>query len=230
MTDPGPLVVVERGELGALGAAWISERARHAIASRGAFSIALAGGTTPRPIYEALAAMPRARAIDWARWHVFFGDERCVPAESPESNHRMAREALLGRVPIPAAQVHRIAAEGDPEAAARASETALPEALDVVLLGVGPDGHVASLFPGSPLLEERTRRYAVVRGAPKPPSVRITVTPPVLAAARARLVVAAGAEKADVIARARRGDETLPAALARPCTWMVDRAAAGDAA
>jgi len=226
MMEPGPLVVVDRAELAALAAAWISERARHAITARGAFSIALAGGTTPRPIYEALAALPRARAIDWARWHVFFGDERCVPADSPDSNHRMAREALLGRVPIPAEQVHRIAGEDDPEAAARASEAVLPAALDVVVLGVGPDGHVASLFPGSPLLEERTRRFAVVRDAPKPPALRITVTPLVLAAARARLVVAAGAEKADVIARARRGDDSLPAALARPCTWMVDRAAA----
>lgn len=221
-SDPGPLLVVDRADLGPVGARWIADRARDAISARGAFSIALAGGATPRPIYEALAA----GASDWARWHVFFGDERCVPADHADSNQRLATEALLGRVAIPAAQVHGIAGDADPEAVARASEAALPDVLDLVLLGVGPDGHVASLFPGSPALLERTRRYVVVRGAPKPPAMRITITPPVLLAARARLVVAVGAEKADAIARARGGDVSLPATLARPCTWLIDRAAA----
>jgi 6-phosphogluconolactonase len=197
-----------------------------AILELGACALALAGGRTPEPVYRMLAAMPD---LDWPRVEVFFGDERAVPPDDPESNYGMVRASLLSRVPVPEDRVHRMEAERpDRDAAARAYDRVLPPALDVLVLGVGPDGHTASLFPGSAALDERRRRVLPVTGA-KPPAARLTITPPVIEAARRVIVLAAGADKAAAVARALEGPlspKETPAALARRGDWFLDRAAA----
>jgi 6-phosphogluconolactonase len=197
-----------------------------AIGERGRATLALAGGTTPKATYEALAGLP----LDWSKIEIFFGDERCVPADHPESNYRMAKAALFDRIVIPAAQVHRMQGElADRDAAARAYEALLPERLDVVVLGIGEDAHTASLFPGSPALDEATRRVLPVVG-PKPPPERLSLTPPALRAARVRIVLASGAGKADAVRRAFADPVNVvatPIQLARDGVWFVDGAAAG---
>jgi len=199
------------------------------LAARGRCAIALAGGGTPRPVYAALAAPDVATRIDWNRVDVFFGDERAVPPDDPESNFRMATDALLSRVAIPAAHIHRMEAEhADVDAAAAAYDGQLPAALDVLVLGMGADGHTASLFPGSPALAEQRRRVVAV-DSPKPPRRRMTITPPVIAAAWHVAVLVTGKEKAAAVARALDGDtpaSEIPAALARHGVWFLDRAAA----
>jgi 6-phosphogluconolactonase len=207
-------------------AEWLEAEIAASIRARGGCALALAGGRTPEPVYRELA---QAADIDWKRVSVFFGDERGVPPDNVESNYRMVRAALLARVPIPAASVHRMEAErADRDAAAREYERLLPPALDILVLGVGPDGHTASLFPGSPALREQRRLVLPVVGA-KPPAERMTITPPVIAAARRVAVIAAGADKAAVVARALEGPlapEEVPAQLARRGAWFLDRAAA----
>jgi 6-phosphogluconolactonase len=187
--------------------------------------VALAGGNTPRAVYRELSQIP----LPWDRVEIYFGDERAVPPSDAQSNYRMAREALLDAVAIPAAQIHRIPAErADVEAAALDYAAALPPRLDLIVLGIGADGHTASLFPGSAALTERGRKVVAVEG-PKPPARRLTVTPPVITAARAQIVLAAGAEKAAAVAQALEGSENVhacPAQLARTGTWIMDRAAA----
>jgi 6-phosphogluconolactonase len=152
-----------------------------------------------------------------------------VPPTDPASNYRMAREALLDRVSVPAARVHRMEADdADLEKAAARYAALLPDALDVLVLGMGPDGHTASLFPGSPALREQVRKVVPAR-APVPPLPRLTITPPVIAAARRVAVIVAGVAKAPVVARALQGPwrpEELPAQLARHGTWILDRPAA----
>jgi len=190
-------------------AEWLAECLTRAIGERGRCAIALAGGSSPRPVYAALATPPLWGAIDWLRVHVYFGDERAVPPDDPESNYRMARETLLSRVPVPHTQVHRMEAEReDRDAAADDYDRILPAALDVLLLGMGPDGHTASLFPGSPALLERTRRVVPVLG-PKPPLRRLTITPPVIESAREIAVIATGVDKASMITRALEGKTSL---------------------
>ncbi len=167
--------------------------------------------------------------VPWNLVHVYFGDERAVPPDHSDSNYRMAKESLLSRVPIPGAQVHRPAAEQqDRDAAARAYESILPAIFDVVLLGIGEDGHTASLFPGSAALGETERRCVAVIG-PKPPPERLTLTPPVLEQARALVMLATGAGKAEPVERALFGawdPVGTPAQLARRGTWFLDPAAA----
>jgi len=199
------------------------------LAARGRCAIALSGGETPRPVYAALAAPDVTTHVDWNRVDVFFGDERVVPPDDPASNYRMAMDALLSRVPIPKAHIHRMEAEhADLDAAATAYDGQLPAALDMLVLGIGADGHTASLFPGSPALGERHRRVVVV-DSPKPPRRRMTITPPVIAAARHVAVLVTGSEKAAAVARAL-DDATpasaIPAVLARHGVWFLDRAAA----
>ncbi|UJR79482.1 6-phosphogluconolactonase [Sandaracinus amylolyticus] len=213
--------------------------ARAAVAARGRFTIALAGGGTPRPVYERLAHPTFACRIDWSRARIFFGDERCVPPDHPESNYRMVREALLDRVPIDPANVHRIAGEDDPEKAARDYEQTLREQLDgsfdLVLLGMGDDGHTASLFPGSPALDE-ARRWVLPTESTRPhPMWRITLTPVVIDAAAAVTFLVAGASKAERLREVLEGGagaESLPAARIRPTDgalrWMVDADAASQ--
>lgn len=219
-------VVSDPAQLARPAAQWLADEIAASARERGTCTVALAGGRTPEPVYRALASMPD---VDWSRVDVFFGDERAVSPDDPESNYGMVRSALLSRAPISAARVHRMEAERpDRDAAARAYEQALPPALDVLVLGIGPDGHTASLFPGSPALDERRRLVLPVTGT-KPPAARLTITPPVIAAARRIAVLAAGADKAAAVARALEGPlapNGTPAQLARRGDWFLDRAAA----
>jgi 6-phosphogluconolactonase len=211
-----------------------------AAAKDGLVAIALSGGATPRRLYELLAAPPRLTDFPWARTHWFWGDERFVPRDSPFSNYRMVWEAMLSRAPVPPANIHAMPTGMSLEAAALAYErelksfygadrldTARP-LFDVTLLGLGPDGHTASLFPGSPVLAERQRWVApLVRVTSEP---RLTLTYPVLESSRHAAFLVAGAEKRAVLSRFRRGDPDLPAARLRPIgdLWVFsDRAAAG---
>jgi len=217
----------------------IVEAAREAVAARGRFTIALAGGATPRETYARLGHPPLRESMPWDRTWVFFGDERAVPPDHRESNYRMAHKALLSAVPLPLAQVFRMRAEmEDQEAAAAEYAEAMlkvfgtgPDELprfDLVLLGLGIDGHTASLFPGSPALEERAQRALAVAG-PNPPHRRMTITPPVIEGAREVLVLVSGASKAAALALALEGPvdpKAIPVQLARGGTWIVDAAAA----
>ncbi|MDE2900085.1 MAG: 6-phosphogluconolactonase, partial [Chloroflexota bacterium] len=188
-------------------AAEVSRLSAAAIAERGRFTIALSGGSTPAALYALLAAPPHADGIDWPRWHVFWGDERCVPASHPDSNYGMARRTLLDRVPIPPQQVHRMAGEDDPRRAANAYAAVLAETLDpdgrldLALLGVGDDGHTASLFPNTAALTE-TERSVSANWVPHLNAHRITLTLPTLSRARHVTVLATGADKADAVRRA----------------------------
>lgn len=152
-------------------------------------------------MYERLAE----RELDWEAWHVWWSDERAVPPGHPDSNERMAREALLDRVPVPAGQIHPL----------RSRDVALPDTFDLVLLGIGPDGHTASLFPGDAALEaDDPIAYVEQPGLP-PPHPRLTLTYPVLNAARSVAFLVGGSDKRDVLVRVLAGDETLPAAHVR---------------
>lgn len=216
-------------------AGWIAD-----IASRnpGRIAISLSGGSTPRRLYQLLAESPFREAMPWDRVHWFWGDERFVPHDHPDSNYRMAREALLSRAPIPAANIHPIETVGDPAAAARAYDQALKsyygtDALDpsrplfdIQLLGLGPDGHTASLFPGTTVLGERSRWVAEVVGAK--PETRITLTYPPLESSRHTAFLVAGADKREVLARVLAGDRELPSARLNPVgelVWFVDEQA-----
>ena len=218
------LLIVDAGDLARTGAMIIAERLREAIAARGNASLALAGGNTPRGIYEELAALP----VAWDRVEVFFGDERCVSPDDPSSNYRMGREALLDRVRAP--RVHRMPGERlDREQAAAEYAVALPDALDVIVLGMGEDGHTASLFPGHDWSRAARRKVLAVTGAPKPPPDRLTVAPEVIWAARTRLVLASGEAKAAEVQRAVEGDarpDRYPVHTVGDATWLIDRAAA----
>jgi 6-phosphogluconolactonase len=205
-----------------------SVRAAAALAAavRSGGSISLAGSNTPRRSYELLAAEP---GIDWSGVHIWFGDERCVPPDDGDSNYRMAHETLISRIDIPAANVHRIRGEDDPDAAAAAyADEIAGVSLDLALLGLGPDGHTASLFPDSPALDERDR-LAVPVVASKPPPRRITLTFPVFERASAVLVLAPGDSKTDAITAVLRGpDPHYPASLLPPdrTTILTDTAGA----
>jgi 6-phosphogluconolactonase len=243
---PQPIVLASLSDLTLAAARMVVGLARDAVAARGRFTIALSGGNTPAGLYRLLGGEGDTTfrdAIDWPAVEVFWSDERHVPPNDPTSNYRMAAETLLTRVPIPPPHIHRIAAEWpDAEVAARAYETALRTGfnmgagdvprLDLLLLGMGPDGHTASLFPGSPAIEER-RRLVAAPWVAKLNAFRITLTPPVLDAARAVIVLVSGTEKADALWQVLRGDEApdrFPAQVLRAATgavtWLVDEAAA----
>ena len=205
------------------------EAAGAAIAARGSFSMALTGGSAASTLYPVLAQAK----LDWGRVHVFFGDERCVPPEHADSNFKLAHETFLSRVAVPAANVHRVRGEDAPEDAARAYEKTLLDVtggvLDVVHLGVGPDGHVCSLFPGHPLLDEPAggRIVASLTDSPKPPPARVTLTLPALAQARALWFLVAGINKAEAVRAALMDPaSTLPAArasrAAQNVRWLLD--------
>lgn len=213
------------------------DRAKQAIQSAGRFTVALAGGSTPKATYEILARH-HAEAIDWSRVHFFFGDERTVPPDHEDSNYRMAKEALLD--PISPGSVHRMRGEMLPDEAAMDYESELheffgslgePPNLDLIMLGIGEDGHTASLFPDTPALGV-TDRWAAQNPVPKLETVRITLTLPVLNAAKAVEFLVAGEGKAEALKEILEGDSEprkYPAKLVRPgggLTWMVDRTAA----
>lgn len=199
------------------------------------FTVALTGGNTPRGPYRALVGL----GVQWPRARFVFGDERCVPPEADGSNYGMARDALLARVPLEPHQVTRIRGELPPdEAALRAEEdlrAAVPGApwpvIDLLLLGMGPDGHVASLFPGSVEVDERERVAVPVHRPELPQPWRVSLTMPVLTAARRTLLMVSGADKAAAVARAVAGDPEIPAGRLRrdpSTTWLLTADAAGD--
>jgi 6-phosphogluconolactonase len=214
-------------------AQWLTERT---LAASGRFSVSLAGGSTPRRMYELLASVERAR-FPWPRVHWFFGDERFVAHDHPDSNFRMVRETMLSNAPIPAENIHPIPYADTPEIAAQAYERTLqthygavalaPQRplFDVVLLGLGDDGHTASLFPGSAAFAERKHWVTAVIGAM--PQPRITLTYPALESTCAVAFLVAGAGKREALRRVWRGDD-LPAAHLRPqgeLIWFIDRTA-----
>jgi 6-phosphogluconolactonase len=226
---PTSLIVVAPASFAVSAAAHIADLMQAAIAARGQCAIALCGGTTPGPVLEALGKC----GVRWSDLLVFFGDERAVPPVHPDSNFGLARRALLDHVPIPAGRIHRMEADRiDLDVAALDYEARLPDPLDVLLLGIGIDGHTASLFPGSPAVRESRRRVVAVPPPPPPvvPRVaRMTITPPVIAAARHVVVMATGSAKAGVLAGILEGPERpeqLPAQLARGGTWILDTPAA----
>ncbi len=232
MDDADLIIITEDAEeLACTGARRIARAAREAVRSYGHCSLGLAGGSTPRSIYEKLRLLPDAEGLPWEEIDFYFGDERCVPPDDDESNYRMARETLLSHPRCTEGRVHRMEAERqDREEAAAVYARLLPDPLDLLLLGMGADGHTVSLFPGSPALEERQKRVVAIRG-PKPPPWRLTITPPVIQSARAVLVLVSGQSKAAALARALEGPldaAGVPVQLARHGTWIVDRAAASE--
>lgn len=210
------------------------------------FSVALSGGRTPAALYRVLAAQPFKSAIDWTATHLFFGDERCVPPESPFSNFAMAKQALIDPIGLPPANVHRIRAEQvDPANAAeeyalelgRFFGDASAPRFDLILLGMGPDGHTASLFPRRPALEENHKWVVSTEPGLEPYVPRITLTLPVLNSAANVLFLVTGEDKASTVARVLTGAPApadLPSQSVHPVdgtlTWLVDRAAAAGIA
>jgi 6-phosphogluconolactonase len=213
-------------------AEWLAEHilhaARSAIAARGRFALVLAGGRTPIAAYTLLAS----RRADWDHWHIFYGDERCLPPEDPERNSRAAATAWLERVPLPAENHHPIPAELGAERAAglyaRVIAPALP--FDLVLLGMGEDGHTASLFPGHAIPADTLTMP--VHDAPKPPPERVSLTPKALTATRALWIVVTGAGKREALAAWDAGQDLPVARVAAltPATLILDRDAAGPGA
>jgi 6-phosphogluconolactonase len=238
-------ILPDAGTLARAVADLVAARSADAIRARGRFTLALAGGETPRLTYTLLADGTYTGAMDWTRVHLLWGDERCVSPDDPRSNYRMARLALLTRVPIPPQQVHRIRGEDEPHAAAAAYETLLRGLLgsagaegppergpDLVLLGMGQDGHTASLFPGQEAVRERVRWVLAEQGGADA-MWRVTLTPVVLNAAREVVFLVAGARKAGVLREVLEGPfapDRLPAQAVRPTrghlTWLVDSTAA----
>ncbi|MFL6531452.1 MAG: 6-phosphogluconolactonase [Chthoniobacterales bacterium] len=217
-------------------AEFILETAREALGERGEFRIALSGGNTPRPVYEELAR--RGADLPWERIFITFGDERCVPPESERSNYRMARESLFIPAAVPDRSIARMRGEIDPALAADEYQDTL-DALaaqngemifrhDLILLGLGPDGHTASLFPGTPALEERSRRV-VANFVPQQNEWRLTFTFRLIAAARKICFLAAGNKNVDLIEAVLSGDRQYPAARVEnpggEIRWMISEAA-----
>jgi len=238
---PGLMLVDDAPALADAAARAIAEAAVAAVAEHGRFTFVLAGGGTPRDTYMRLAAPPLVDTVPWDKTSIFFGDERCVPPEHAESNYRMASEALLSKVGIPAERVYRMRGEADDpeEAAAEYARTlatvfqtkrgGVPR-FDLVLLGLGLDGHAASLFPGSPASKEIFRTVVAVYAAAARIPQRLTLTIPTLNAAARVIFLVSGAEKAKVVKATLTDGAILPASMIRPSdgalTWIVDRPAA----
>lgn len=219
----------------------IVELGNEAIAARGTFHLALAGGATPRTLYRCLGAPPIQRQLDWSRVQLWFGDERCVPPDHADSNYRMAREVLIERLSLAAAQVHRMEGELQPEEAAARYGLALGALphddstmpiFDLVLLGLGPDGHIASLFPNTPALQVHDRAVTALHMTHLG-GWRLTLTLPVLNRARHLLVLVSGTKKADVVRHifcAPPAAQPLPAQRLKPLAgtleWYLDSDAA----
>ena len=218
-------------------AEWITTEA---LATTGPFRMSLSGGSTPKTLYTLLASNDFRARFPWQRVSWFWGDERFVPYDHPESNYRMTREAMLNHAPVPPENIHPVPADGTPEQAALRYERTLqtiygattldPDRplFDITLLGLGPDGHTASLLPDEPVLEERTRWVAAVSHGR--PEIRITMTYPPIESSRYVAFLLAGKEKAEIFKTIRAGNSQVPAARIRPVgelIWFADRAAAG---
>jgi 6-phosphogluconolactonase len=236
---PGVVCVYDDYEAVSLAASELFLRqANEAIKDRGRFSVALSGGNTPQRAYELLAGAPFNRLVDWGRVHVFWGDERCVPPDDPRSNARMAREKLLDHVPVPPDQVHPISCANSAKDGARSYESLLrsffdggPKRFDMVFLGLGTDGHTASLFPGTPAVLEKDRWVTDVYSE-KDGIYRVTLTAPILNQALVLAFIVSGASKAEVLREVlaqRPGPERFPARLIEPdcyggkLYWLVDK-------
>ena len=228
--SPERIVTADVATFVSRAAEWIAQALRESVDRQGSCALALAGGDTPLPVYRRVAELP---GVPWRRTSIFFTDERAVPPEHPESNYRRVEDTLLSRVEVPRAQIHRMQAERpDLEQAAAEYAALLPEPVDLLLLGMGVDGHTASLFPHSPALAETVRRV-VPAGGPAASPPRLTITPLVIRSSRNLLMLVAGAAKSEQVARALDGPEdvaALPAQLARRGTWILDRAAAAGLA
>jgi 6-phosphogluconolactonase len=224
------LVAKDRAELRRLAAEVIAKKIHSAVQARGRCSIALSGGSTPGPVYEELGESDLAAKIPWSQIEIYFADERAVPMDHPESNYRLVRETLLRSHPEVLGQMFRMPADApDRDQAALRYARRLPDPLDLLVLGMGADGHTASLFPGSAALDVREQRVVAVT-APKEPQQRMTITPAVIERTRTLVMIVAGAEKAPMVSRALSGlvdPKAVPAQLARRATWVVDQAAAG---
>ena len=230
-TDVTPRLLRPR-DFNAEAARFILDEIRAAIAARGFCRLALSGGNTPRAVHAEV--VKQAGDLPWARVQITFGDERCVPPEDAESNYRMARESLLDPAGIPTGNVFRIRGEIDPAEAAREYEARLAAVAarlgetryihDLLLLGLGEDGHTASLFPGSPALAESVRNVIPATG-PKPPPQRVTMTFPLLNSARHVAFLVSGQGKLPLVEEILAGGSALPAAGVRPTdgvvTWVV---------
>ncbi len=210
-----------------------------ALAAQGAFRVSLSGGSTPKTLYGLLASDEFRRRFPWQRVAWYWGDERFVPYDHPESNYRMTREAMLAKAPVPPENIHPVPCDGTPDEAALRYERTLQTAygatvldparplFDITLLGLGPDGHTASLLPGEAVLEERKRWVAAVSHGR--PEVRITMTYPAIESSRYVAFLVAGQEKAAMVGAVRAGGSRVPAARVKPVgelVWFVDRAAA----
>jgi 6-phosphogluconolactonase len=243
LSAPHQSVYSDRSALMNALASHVIHHARVAISERGCFTWALAGGSTPRELYQLMARPEFARQVDWTRVEIFWGDERCVPPDAPDSNYKMAFDALLQHVPIDASRVHRMAGELAPVVAAErynhdlqtafaaAEYPNVPPSFDLILLGMGEDGHTASLFPGTSVLSERDQWTSAVQ---KGEQWRLTLTLPVLNAAREVAFLVTGANKramlGNVLTAATDDDAPWPAAHVRPSrgrvTWFIDSDAA----
>ncbi|HWM91493.1 MAG TPA: 6-phosphogluconolactonase [Thermoanaerobaculia bacterium] len=237
-------VLEDLDELARAAAEEITRSAEEAVAARGRFTIALSGGGTPKPVYHLLAEEPYRDRIDWSRMHVFWGDDRHVPPDHPESNFGMAHDALLSKVPVPPDNIHRMRAEKpDAEKAAEEYAWTLRSAFnleegewprfDLVLMGIGEDAHTASFFPGSEAVRERSR-LVIAPWVSSLGTFRITLTAPVFNRAALALFLVSGEKKAEALRAVLEGDfqpDRFPAQVIRPeegrLLWLVDRSAAG---
>ena len=219
-------------------AEWMTAAAR---ASTGPFRVSLSGGSTPKTLYGLLASDAFRDRFPWERVFWYWGDERFVPYDHPDSNYRMTREAMFSKAPVPPQNIYPVPPDGTPDEAASRYELTLQEAygatvldparpfFDITLLGLGPDGHTASLLPGEPVLDDRKRWVAAVSHGR--PEVRITMTYPVIESSRHVAFLIAGKEKAAIFGAIRAGGSQVPAARVKPVgdlIWFVDQAAAGS--
>jgi 6-phosphogluconolactonase len=213
-----------------IAAKYISSQLEDIAGSKGHVDIALSGGSTPIPVYEKLTLHTYAFHIPWEAIDFYFGDERCVPPDDPDSNFFAAEDSILKYESIKSSQIHRIPAdEENLEKVAMEYAAILPDHLDILLLGMGDDGHIASIFPGSILVDEKNAKMAVVKETPRDPKCRITITPIVIENAGKIVVMVSGANKAQMVARAIEGPynpHEIPAQLALEGTWILDKAAA----
>lgn len=214
-------------ELARGAAEYFVARSGEAVAQKGFFTVALSGGSTPKALYQLLVGLE----VPWSKTHFFWSDERHVPPDHPDSNYRMAYEAMLSRVPVPESNIHRIHGE-NPDAAGTAREyeqTLMP--LDLILLGLGEDGHTASIFPGSEVLHE-TQRLVAAPWVEKLNTYRITMTLPLLNSAASVLFLVSGAAKAEIVKEVIEGPKQYPAQFVQPTNgqliWMLDKEAASS--
>ncbi|MDT8379959.1 MAG: 6-phosphogluconolactonase [Desulfotignum sp.] len=241
----GPKVIIfsDRKQLSEGLSEYLAHLAAKASLAHGRFHVALSGGSLLEIIAPSLCSNPFRDRIDWSAWYVFWADERWVPLSSPDSNYGVAKSLLFNNLPIPGGQIYALDNSHSPDETARASEVALKKILqvesrqiprfDLILLGVGEDGHTASLFPGHPVLKEARRWMVPILNAPKPPPVRITMTLPVINHASNVIFVAAGSAKANIISEVLNSNEEqpkFPVQTVKPSNgqlhWFIDQAAA----